>query len=655
MNRRHFVTALAAPALPASAGAAAPPKHAPVSAKVPLQAELFPLREIRLTDGPLARQQSQNVRYLLKLEPDRLLSWFRREAGLEPKAPPYRGWESEGNALAGHILAFYMSGLGMSFQATGEEALKERMLYIAGELAAVQAAHGSGYCLAVPGGKRLFGEVAAGQFKITNAEPKYGFQINQVFEPTYTWNKITLGLYEMYLATGDETALGVLVRTADWFGHDVLDHLSDAQVQELLFCEHGSIHESMLNVYRLTGRPEYLKWARRLCFERMIEPMAAGSKEFLDGYHANCSIPIYTGFERVSQWSGEARLHEAARGFLAEVAARRTWVIGGNSAREHFYPPTEFERALHEPAGPETCNSVNMLRLIEALHCSDPRNAMVDLYERILWNHLLSAHEPERHGVAYYTPMQPGTYRVYSDEFDSMWCCVGTGLESPGKYGQMIYTGVPGQRVVDVNLYVASEFHSESLHFGLRQSTRFPFEARTSLTVTKADRRAVKVRVRHPAWVAGGGMKVRVNGVETGRATAPGEYAVVERVWRVGDRVEVELPMRLWLERLPNSGNYAALLYGPIVLSGALGREGLGKLDFWQITTTVPKHVMDEKRVPVLRGASVEDVLKRIECVDAGKLEFRLPGEGGGVRLVPFFGNHFQRYAIYWRTEIGGA
>ena len=105
---------------------------------------VFPLSQIRLTGGPLKWQQEQNREYLLRLDPDRLLSRFRLEAGLKPKAEPYNGWESPKNwlDLAGHILGFYMAGAAMTVEATGDEELKRRLLYIVDELETVQNAHG---------------------------------------------------------------------------------------------------------------------------------------------------------------------------------------------------------------------------------------------------------------------------------------------------------------------------------------------------------------------------------------------------------------------------------------------------------------------------------------------------------------------------------
>ena len=64
--------------------------------------QAFDLRDVVLLDGPFKHATDQDRAYLLSLEPDRLLAWFRKEAGLAPKAAVYGGWESE--KLAGHSL-----------------------------------------------------------------------------------------------------------------------------------------------------------------------------------------------------------------------------------------------------------------------------------------------------------------------------------------------------------------------------------------------------------------------------------------------------------------------------------------------------------------------------------------------------------------------
>lgn len=620
------------------------------AASVMPKAELFALRDIQLLDGPLKDQQELNRQYLLRLEPDRLLSWFRREAGLDPKAPPYRGWESEGRPLPGHILGFYMSGAAMTVQATGDEALRRRLDYIVDQLAEVQAANRSGYMLAFEHGKQVFAEIAAGKIEIDGL-PWNGYQINGHFEPTYTMNKLMLGLVQIYQATGNEKARQVFLRLADWFGHDVVDKLDDRQVQTLMQCEHGSLHESYADAYSLTGDPKYLAWGRRICHERMLNPLADNNRDFITHFHANSNIPKYTGFERIYRLNGETRLHAAAMNFWDEVVTRRTWVIGGNSANEHFFAPGEFKTALNALAGPESCNSVNMLRLTEALFCTEPSARLMDYYERTLFNHLLAAHDPERAMCCYYTTMRPGGYRVYSDEFDSMWCCTGTGLEAPGKYAQMIYTHAPDNLALDVNLFAASELKWAAKGISVRQTTGFPREEATTLAFQCATPGAeFTLRVRHPWWLPDGQLKLTINGDVVKNDSRVGAYAEVRRAWRNGDTVRIALPMRLSAQVLPGDDHYVALLCGPIVLSGELGRAGLTKEDFWQIRTTVGTKLLPEASLPVVVADSAAEMVKRIKAVPAQPLHFRTGDllQTNELSLIPFFENHFQRYAIYW-------
>src|SRR5438094_558262 len=105
ISRRRLLRSLGSAALAASlspalrrtAQAAAP--RTPASATAPsgavtLRAIPFDLTQVRLLDGPFLEAQKRDAKYLLQLEPDRLLCNFRINAGLEPKAPVYGGWES---------------------------------------------------------------------------------------------------------------------------------------------------------------------------------------------------------------------------------------------------------------------------------------------------------------------------------------------------------------------------------------------------------------------------------------------------------------------------------------------------------------------------------------------------------------------------------
>ena len=125
-----------------------------------VKAKPLPLSAVRLTGGPLKHAQELSARYLLQLEPDRMLAYYRKRAGLEPKAEPYGGWDGDGRNLTGHIAGHHLSGVSLMWAATGDVRFKERADYIVRELKTVQDAHGDGYLSALAGGRKAFGDLA---------------------------------------------------------------------------------------------------------------------------------------------------------------------------------------------------------------------------------------------------------------------------------------------------------------------------------------------------------------------------------------------------------------------------------------------------------------------------------------------------------------
>src|SRR4026207_849771 len=127
---------------------------------VPKAARPLPLSAVRLTRGPLKRAQDLNADYLLKLEPDRMLAYYRKRAGLEPKAQGYGGWDGDGRNLTGHIAGHYLSGVSLMYAATGDTRFKERVDYMVSELKEVQARYGDGYVGALAGVREAFAQVS---------------------------------------------------------------------------------------------------------------------------------------------------------------------------------------------------------------------------------------------------------------------------------------------------------------------------------------------------------------------------------------------------------------------------------------------------------------------------------------------------------------
>ena len=135
--------------------------------------------------------------------------------------------------------------------------------------------------------------------------------------------------------------------------------------------------------------------------------------------------------------------------------------------------------------------------------------AYADYYERTLYNHILASIDPPPR-LRLLSPIRPEHYRVFSQPDQCFWCCVGTGMENPGKYGEFIYA-----RAKDglyLNLFIASEMSVPELGLALRQETKFPDEPRTRLNLKLKNPATFTLHLRHPAWVAAGDFAVRVNG-----------------------------------------------------------------------------------------------------------------------------------------------
>ena len=607
---------------------------------------LFRLSDVTLLESAFRQSQDRNQEYLLSLDPDRLLAWFRREAGLTPKAPVYGGWESEAVAgpnqsLPGAIAGFYLSSMANSYDNSHDPRIRERLTYMVAGLGECQQTFGDGYLLPTKNGHQLFERVAGGEIVTSNP------LINGVWEPTYVLNKIMLGLHDVWISLGIGQARTVLLLLADWFGTKVLDPLNDEQGQRLLVCEHGSLNESFVDCFLLTRDKKYLDWAKRLNDHDMLDPLSAG-KDILDGWHANTQIPKFTGFHAVYRQTGEARFKDAAVNFWTIVTRNRSWVNGGNSSGERFFPAKQTTERMLATVGPESCNTVNMLRLTETLFEESANAELADYYERALYNHVLPVHEPHRGMCAYFMPMRPGHYRIYSSELDSFWCCVGTGIQSASRYGRFVYA--KGENALYVNLFISSEVRWQEANVTVRQETSFPDEGHSTLYISTAKSCRFSLLLRHPGWLNAHTLTVRINGQTHTLASKPSSYLELNRLWKNGDRVDVELSRDLHLEPLRDSSEYCAILYGPIVLAGELGTKNLGMEDFYKNMDQVPHRSISFSETPLLSGTSTQ-ILGSLQQKDKSRVEFSLscPDKGSAISLSPLFRVHFQRYIIYWR------
>lgn len=604
---------------------------APVRETVPFAARAFPLTEVRLLEGPFLDAMRRDQAYLLQLDTGRLLHTFRVNAGLPSSAKPLGGWEAPDVELRGHSVGHFLTANALMYAATGDGRFKARADQVVAELALVQQAlfrrGNAGYLSAFP--EEFFDRVE---------------RRRRVWAPYYTLHKIMAGLLDVHQLCGNAQALDVLVRMADWVKLR-LDRLTDAQRQAMLETEFGGMNEVLADLYAVTGDPERLRQARQFDHRAVFDPLARG-EDALDGLHANTQIPKAIGAARTYELTGETRYRDIASFFWERVARHRSYVNGGHSDGEAFFPVGDFDRHLGS-ASAETCNTYNMLKLTRHLFQWAPAAGLMDFYERGLFNHILASQDPATGGVIYYCPLKPGAFKTFSKPDASFWCCVGTGMENHAKYADTIY--LHDKAALYVNLFVASELTWKEKGLRVRQATRFPEEEATSLTMTAASPVRFALKVRHPAW-ARNGITVDVNGRREAASGEPSSYLTLDREWRDGDVVTVRMPMSLRLEELPGEAKTVALLYGPIVLAGDLGREGLSDAVRYG-PSAPPVRKVPPVDVPALVKSDARQLLAAVKPVAGQPLTFRTDGLGHprDVTLVPLYAASDRRYTVYWR------
>jgi DUF1680 family protein len=585
---------------------------------------------VTLLDGIFKESQAKGKEYLIYLDIDRLVAPCYEAVSQKAKKPRYGGWES--TAISGHSIGHWLSAASAMYTVTRDEELLLKIEYAVNELAYLQSLDEEGYVSGFP--RTCFDKVFTGDFEVEN------FSLAGGWVPWYSIHKIYAGLIDVYSLTGNQKALEVVTKLADWAKKGT-DNLNEKQFQKMLICEHGGMNEAMADLYTITKNQDYLKLAIRFCHRAILEPLSRGVDE-LEGKHANTQIPKVIGAAKLYDITGNEDYKNMAVFFWNEVTKNRSYIIGGNSIEEHFGPINK------EPLGIttlETCNTYNMLKLTEHMFNWSHKVEYIDYYERGLYNHILASQDPDSGMKTYFVSTQPGHFKVYCSPDDSFWCCTGSGMENPARYTRNIY--YKNQEELFVNLFIASELILDEKKVKIKQSTDFPRSNKVSLYFEEAESEFLNVHIRVPYWLSGA-MTVLVNGVDT-HSNPDNGYITIGRNWNAGDTIEFTLPMALHSYTAKDNPTKVGIMYGPIVLAGALGTENFPKSDILDDHLKLNNYPLIE--VPNLVGDK-ENLNKWINPVEGSPLTFETEavGQPGNVKvtLIPFYNLHHQRYTLYW-------
>lgn len=586
----------------------------------PAKTIYFGVKNVRLLDGAFRHAMELNAKWMLELDIDRLLSNFRKNAGLTPKAEPYGSWEAMG--IAGHTLGHYLTAASQHYAATGDERFKERVDYIVDELDSCQMYFVNGFVGGMPGGDKVFKEVKKGIIR------SKGFDLNGIWVPWYNEHKTMMGLSDACLLTGNKKAKGVLTRLSDYLA-DIISGLTREQMQLMLDCEYGGMNEAFAQVYALTGDKKYLD-ASYAFYQEKLQDKLAGGIDALQGLHSNTQIPKLIGSARQYELTGNERDRQIAMFSWNTLVHHHSYANGGNSMGEYLSVPDKLSNRLGVNTC-ETCNTYNMLKLTQHLYewTGDP--AYLEYYEQALYNHILASQHPEEGRVCYFLSLGMGTKKGFRNKENNFTCCMGTGFENHSKYGGAIYSHAPEHDALYINLYIPSTLAWDERNVKLRMETPYPEGGKINIRLEECPKQAFTVNLRYPAW-ATSGVTVKVNGARQDVTTAPCSFIAINRTWKKGDRIELVLPMSLYTAAMPDNPDRRAVFYGPSLLAGTFGTDERKQGD-------IPVFVSEEK--------SMTNYVRR---VSESPLAFEtiLPGGPENVPMIPFYKVGDQYQTVYW-------
>ncbi|KAK4189495.1 hypothetical protein QBC35DRAFT_430725 [Podospora australis] len=594
--------------------------HAAVP-NTPTSPQPFPMSQVSLLPSRWQENENRTLNYLKSVSLDRLLYNFRLNHRLSTQnAAPNRGWDAPDFPFRTHMQGHFLSAWAYCYASTRDEVCRSRAIGFVAELAKCQANNPSagfspGYLSGFP------------ESEFTALEQR---TLKNGNVPYYAVHKTMAGLLDVWRLLNSTQARDVLLAMAGWV--DVRTaKLSYAPMQAVLGTEFGGMNDILADLSLVPGQTKWLAVAQRFDHAAVFDPLAA-NKDQLSGLHANTQVPKWIGAAKSYSATGTARYFDIAHNAWKMTVQEHTYAIGGNSQAEHFRPPGAIAGYLGKDTA-EGCNTYNMLKLTRELFsldsAGDNGTGYFDYYEHALLNHLLGQQNAgDKHGhITYFTPLNPGAKRgvgpawgggTWSTDYDSFWCCQGTGLETNTKLMDSIYFFSGEDKTLWVNLFTPSVLKWEKRGVVIRQETSYPVNDTTRLTV-EGKEGSWELRVRIPGWTSGA--EIQVNGVRFEGVVRPGQYAVIKREWKAGDMVTVQLPMKLRLLPANDNPNLAALAYGPVVLAGNSS------------STTMPTLALGS--------------LRRV----GNGLEFTATAGGKTVRLGAFYEAWDYNYNVYWAVS----
>ena len=593
----------------------------------------------RLLPGLFSRRMKLNEDYLMELDPGCLLQNFYLEAGIIPPAGQvisdpdtakmHWGWEAPSCQLRGHFLGHWLSAAATLCAGGEKTELRARVDHIVSELARCQEMNGGEWVGSIP--EKYFAMMKPGRY---------------IWSPQYTMHKTIMGLKDVYDRLGNETAIHILDRLADWYVRWVKD-MESSNPAAVFSGEQAGMLEVWADLYAMTGKEKYLILIRAYENNALFDRLDNGGDALSDD-HANASIPLSHGAGRMAEITGEEKWARRLEAFWqTAVTDRGMFATTSSNAGEFWIPPHAQGRYLGNE-DQEFCTVYNMVRTAEYLFRRTGGKRYADYIERALYNGFLAQQNPETGMPTYFLPLLPGSRKKWGSRTRDFWCCFGTMVQAQTMYPELIWY-TDGQDLT-VSQYIPSEAEIDLTAGKIRVSQRIHMKdynnqvlfdehsdgrvSRWSLrfTVCSEAKESWTLKLRIPGWCAGEPV-ITLNGGSAGEENRGG-YLEISRGWGERDELDVFFPSKVVFEHLDGAEELVCAVDGPIVLAGLTDHDAGIRGDL-----SDPDSILLPQQSHTY-GAFVWT-----------QNEYMTRGQRENFRMIPLYEVKDERYTVYFSSD----
>ncbi len=535
----------------------------------------FSNTSVRLNSSWIKQREDLNTKYLLSLDPDRLLHNFKVNAGLPSTAKPLEGWEAPQIGLRGHFVGHYLSAVSSLVEKYKDPLLAKRLNYMIGELYKCQQALGNGHLSAFP------------EKDFDVLETKFG----GVWAPYYTYHKIMQGLLDVYIHTGNKKAYEMVVNMASYVDKR-MSKLDEETIEKVLYTveanpsnEAGAMNEVLYKLYKISKNPKHLLLAKIFDRDWFLNPLSK-NKDILSGLHSNTHLVLVNGFTEGYSVTKDATYRDAALNFWNMLINDHAYVNGTSSGprpnvttptslrAEHWGVPRHLSNTMTKEIA-ESCVSHNTQKLTSTLFTWSTNPVYADAYMNTFYNSVLALQSAHTGACVYHLPLGSPRKKAFLKENDFR-CCNGSSIEAFSRLNSGIY--FYNDSALWVNLYVPSKVSWAKKSIDLEQTGNFPADSSIEFILSAKNKSTFVLKLLVPSWAKKA--DVYINNEKQSIEIAPNSYISLNREWKNNDKIRLIFHYDFYIKTMPDDKNVIAIFYGPVLLAFESASELILKGDY---------------------------------------------------------------------------